>query len=95
MRIKDVSKLITESLVGYFEKNDFRLNRKLNEFKRSINDCIQIFDLVFYKEGNHLKIRPQIRIKIKPIEPPSAGSAAMETRGPHRCQCFRFRRVRF
>ena len=48
MKIKEVSKLITEPLVGFFEKYGFRLNRKMNEFKRSINDCIQIFDLVFY-----------------------------------------------
>jgi len=68
MKIKEVSKIIMDSIFLDIEAHGFKLNRKTIEFRRKIEGAIQIFELVFYKEGNYVKIKPEIRIKIKAIE---------------------------
>ena len=68
MKKTEVFKKLIESVVFDIEKHGFKLNKKTNEFKRATKEAVQIFDLVFLKDGNNIKIRPEIRIKIKAIE---------------------------
>ena len=68
MKVNEIARQITSSISSSIETYGFKLNHNTNEFKRRINHATQIFELVFYKEGNYLKIKPEVRIKIKPIE---------------------------
>lgn len=78
MKIKEVSKILNDSILLDLEKSGFQLNRKTNEYKRATKEVVQIFDLVFLKDGNRVKIKPEIRIKIKAIE---AVYCTVSTRG--------------
>ncbi len=68
MKIVDVSKKIINNISTGFIDKGFKINKRKREFYREHNGCVQILDLVFIKEGETIKIRPQIRIKIKHIE---------------------------
>lgn len=68
MKKKEVAKTLTDSITLNIEGHGFKLNKKTNEFKRKFEDATQIFDLVFLQEGESVKIKPEIRIKIKAIE---------------------------
>jgi hypothetical protein len=68
MLIKDVSKKIINGIKEPISELGFNLNKSKREFKRKKGDCEQIFQLLFYKEGGSILIRPVVRIKIKSIE---------------------------
>ena len=68
MKVTEVSGILLGSIKKSFEKYGFTLNQKKREFKREINGCSQIFDLFFYKKGDFIIIKPEIRIKIAKIE---------------------------
>ncbi len=68
MKINEVSKQIIAGIAPIFTKHGFNVDFKEREFNRERNGCIQIFDLLFYKKGDIIEIKPEIRIKIKHIE---------------------------
>jgi len=68
MKTNEIARQITSSISSFIEIYGFKLNHSTYEFRRRIVDATQIFELVFYKEGNCLKIKPEVRIKIRPIE---------------------------
>lgn len=68
MKVADVSKQIIAGVAPVFTKHGFNVNFKEREFNREQNGCLQIFDLLFYKKGDFIEIKPEIRIKIKHIE---------------------------
>ena len=68
MKIREVSSNLIESISSCIEKYGFKLNRKSNSFKRSFEEKEQIFDFVFIKERDYIKIKPEVIIKIKAIE---------------------------
>lgn len=68
MNIKDVSNELLSRIHDSFKEFDFVLNKSQSEFKRNVNDCTQIVDLFFYKKGQFITIKPEIRIKEHQIE---------------------------
>ncbi len=68
MKIKETSNKLLEGISLNFEKKGFKLNKKKREFVREINGCSQIVDLFFFKKGDSIIIKPEIRIKINDIE---------------------------
>jgi hypothetical protein len=68
LNINNSANLILEGIRPIFESNGFSLNKKHRQFNRDTKNSIQIFDLFFFKNGANIKIRPEIRIKIKKID---------------------------
>ncbi|MDG5490632.1 hypothetical protein [Psychroserpens sp. SPM9] len=64
----EISSKLLGGLEPDFEKRGFRLNKKKREFIRDVNGCTQIVDLFFFKKGNSIVIKPEIRIKVERIE---------------------------
>lgn len=64
----EVAKEILAGLEPHFKEHGFTLDKNKRLFKRNVPECVQIFDMFFYKEPNHITIKPEIRIKVKPIE---------------------------
>ena len=68
MNIKDVSNELLSRIHDNFREFNFILNKGQSEFKRKVNNCTQIVDLFFYKKGQFITIKPEIRIKEHQIE---------------------------
>ncbi|RXG11491.1 hypothetical protein DSM03_11622 [Leeuwenhoekiella aestuarii] len=68
MKITEASNKLLEGISLSFEKKEFKLNKKKREFVRDTNGCSQIVDLFFFKKGDSITIKPEIRIKINDIE---------------------------
>ncbi len=68
IKIAEITNAIMEGVYPTLEQNGFFLNKKEREFKRSISDCVQIFDMLFYKKSTHISVKPEVRIKILSIE---------------------------
>ena len=68
IKVKEIADTILDGIKPSFEKYGFVLNKSNREFKRSIKDCVQIFDMVFDKKSDYITVRPEIRIRILSIE---------------------------
>lgn len=68
MKVADISKQIISGVAPIFTKYGFNVNFKQREFNREQDGCLQVFDLLFYKKGDIIEIKPEIRIKVKHIE---------------------------
>lgn len=68
MQVKNISEKIIENVAPKFIEHGFKVNKRKREFVREQAGCTQIFDLLFYKKGDILEIKPEVRIKIKHIE---------------------------
>ena len=68
MKVSEVSNNILIEVAPKLKHHGFALFKKGREFKRKIGYTTQIFDLFFYKKKDCIIIKPEIRIKIKPIE---------------------------
>lgn len=79
-KVKEVANTILDGIKPSFEKYGFVLNKSKREFKRSITDCVQIFDMVFDKESNYITARPEVRIKILSIEKIYRSATSMPNR---------------
>ncbi len=68
IKIAEVANEILAGVAPYFKQHDFILDKNKRLFKRNVPDCVQIFNMSFFKEPNDITIKPEIRIKVQPIE---------------------------
>ncbi len=67
MKVKETANRLLEEISPFFEKWEFKLNKQQREFKRAVGECTQIIAFFFYKKGNYITIKPEIRIQVKSI----------------------------
>jgi len=68
MNLAEVAKELFEGIEPSFQLNNFKLKKRSREFKREDQNISQIVDFYFVKQASLIKIKPEIRIKVKEIE---------------------------
>lgn len=80
MNITTIASKLFEGIKHSFDNQGFKFIKKGKMFVRKIDNAEQIVDFYFFKNQNSIKIKPEVRIKIREIDEVYRSIALIENR---------------